>query len=70
MRFDLTDQSPVKKSMAFEVDPEEISRETRAVLHGYAGKTSIPGFRPGKAPLSMIHSRFKKEGRGTTCASA
>jgi len=61
MRFDLTDQSPVKKSMAFEVDPEEISQETRAVLHGYAEKARIPGFRPGKAPLSMIHARFKKE---------
>lgn len=61
MRFDLTDQSPVKKSMAFEVDPEEISRETQAVLHGYAEKTAIPGFRPGKAPLAMIHARFKKE---------
>ena len=61
MRFDLTEQSPVKKSMAFEVDAEEISRETRAVLHGYAEKANIPGFRPGKAPLSMIHARFKKE---------
>ena len=61
MRVDLTEQSPVKRSMAFEVDPEEVSRETRAVLHGYAAKARIPGFRPGKAPLAMIHARFKKE---------
>jgi trigger factor len=61
MRVDLTEQNAVKRSMAFEVDPEEVSRETRAVLQGYAAKARIPGFRPGKAPLSMIQARFKKE---------
>ena len=61
MRVDLTEQSPVKKSLAFEVDAEELSRETHSVLQGYAAKARIPGFRPGKAPLSMIHARFKKE---------
>jgi len=61
MRVDLTEQSPVKRSLAFEVDAEELSRETHSVLQGYAAKARIPGFRPGKAPLSMIAARFKKE---------
>jgi trigger factor len=61
MRVDLTEQSPVKKSLAFEIEAEELSRETHSVLQGYAAKARIPGFRPGKAPLSMIHARFKKE---------
>jgi len=61
MRVDLTEQNAVKRSMAVEVDPDELSKETRAVLQGYAAKARIPGFRPGKAPLSMIQARFKKE---------
>ena len=61
MRVDLTEQSPVKKVLAFEIDADEMAKETKTVLRGYASKANIPGFRQGKAPLSVIESRFKKE---------
>jgi len=63
MRVDLTDQSPVKKVMAIEVEPDVMAQETKSVLRGYASKARIPGFRPGKAPLSVVESRFKQEVR-------
>jgi trigger factor len=47
--------------MSVEVAAEEIERETRTVLEDYRKKARIPGFRPGKAPLSVIRSHFTKE---------
>ncbi|HXV76803.1 MAG TPA: trigger factor [Candidatus Polarisedimenticolaceae bacterium] len=64
MKVDLTEQSPVKKVLAFEIDADEMAKETKSVLRGYASKARIPGFRPGKAPLSVIHAKFKKEVEG------
>jgi trigger factor len=61
MKVDLTEQSPVKRVLAIEVDADEMAQEKKRVLRGYAQKARIPGFRPGKAPLSLVEARFKKE---------
>src|SRR5258705_7030167 len=61
MKIELTDLSPVKKSLAVEVDVEEVSKETAAVLRRYAGQVRLPGFRQGKAPVDMVRKRFAKE---------
>jgi trigger factor len=61
MKIELTDQSPVKKSLTVELDEEMVAKETESVLKSYAAKAQIPGFRPGKAPKSVIQSRFAKE---------
>jgi trigger factor len=58
MKIELTDLSPVKKSLTIEADPEDVRRETEAVLRRYASQVRIPGFRPGKAPLDLVRSRF------------
>ena len=63
MKVDVTDVSPVKKTVSIEVDPETLQRETREVLKNYARQAKIPGFRKGKAPISVIRSRFAKEVR-------
>jgi trigger factor len=63
MKVDVTDVSPVKKTVSIEVDPETVRDETNEVLKGYARQAKIPGFRPGKAPMSVIRSRFAKEVR-------
>jgi trigger factor len=61
MKIELTDLSPVKKSLAVEVPVEEVSKETEAVLRRYAGQVRLPGFRQGKAPADMVRKRFAKE---------
>lgn len=63
MKIDVTDQDPVKRRMEVEVEPETVAAETEKVLRSYAGKARIPGFRPGKAPLSVVRTRFAKEVR-------
>jgi trigger factor len=61
MKIELTDLSPVKKTMAVEVDAEDVSKETEAVLRRYATQVRLPGFRQGKAPIGMVRKRFAKE---------
>jgi len=61
MKIELTDQDPVKRQMAVEIEPEAVAAETQKVLRGYASKARVPGFRPGKAPLSVVRARFAKE---------
>jgi trigger factor len=61
MKIELTDLSPVKKSMAVEVDAEDVSKETENVLRRYATQVRLPGFRQGKAPVAMVRKRFAKE---------
>jgi len=61
MKIDLSDISPVKKSLAVEVDSEEVSKETTAVLRRYSSQVRLPGFRQGKAPAEMVRKRFAKE---------
>ena len=63
MKVELREQGPVRRTLEIEVEPEEIGRETQAVLRGYATKARIPGFRPGKAPLDLVRARFDKEVR-------
>lgn len=61
MKIELTDISPVKKSLSIEVGSDVMADETQAVLRNYARKAKIPGFRPGKAPLTVVQKRFAKE---------
>jgi trigger factor len=61
MKIELTDLSPVKKTMAVETDAEDVSKETEAVLRRYATQVRLPGFRQGKAPIGMVRKRFAKE---------
>ena len=61
MKIEITDLSPVKKSLAVEVGVEEVSKEAEAVLRRYAGQVRLPGFRQGKAPVDMVRKRFAKE---------
>ena len=58
MKIDLTDLSPVKKRMSVEVAPEAVEKEAKGLLAEYRKKARVPGFRPGKVPLSVIRSRF------------
>jgi trigger factor len=61
MKVEVTDLSPVKKSLSIEVGPDEVARETDEVVRRLAARVRVPGFRPGKVPLGVIRTRFAKE---------
>ncbi len=43
------------------LDREVVETERTKILKAYRGKARIPGFRPGKAPLSLVRTHFAAE---------
>ncbi len=50
-----------KRSVEIEIPLEEVERAKERVTHSLKERVRLPGFRPGKAPVSMIQSRFESE---------
>jgi trigger factor len=50
-----------KRSLEIEIPLEEVERARERVTNSLKQRVRLPGFRPGKAPLSMIQSRFDSE---------
>jgi trigger factor len=44
--------------LAVEVPPEELNQEIDNVAREYARNVKVPGFRPGKTPVSIIKQRY------------
>jgi trigger factor len=52
-----------KHELEITIPEDEIDRETERVVSELQKKVRLPGFRPGKAPASIIRSRFSGEVR-------
>ncbi len=50
-----------KRSLDIEIPLEEVERAKERVTNSIKERVRLPGFRPGKAPVSMIQSRFDSE---------
>jgi trigger factor len=50
-----------KRSLEIEIPLEEVERAKERVTSSLKERVRLPGFRPGKAPVSMIQSRFESE---------
>ncbi len=61
MKIEVTDLSPVKKSLFVEVGADEVARESETVVRRLASRVRVPGFRPGKVPLDVVRARFARE---------
>ena len=61
VRTELEEISPVKKRLRVEVPVEMALAEFNRVAANYRRHARIPGFRPGKAPVSLIKRRYRKD---------
>ena len=61
MKTDLKDISATRKAITVTVTPEEVSVHEAKLLKEFKQQAKIPGFRAGKAPDSMVRSRFAKD---------
>ena len=48
-------------TLKIELPPDEVSKEWDAIANSFAKFAKIPGYRPGKAPRSVVDKRFRKE---------
>ena len=60
MKAELTDISAVKKSFQIEI-PEDVVREEITTIARQFARRAIPGFRPGKAPLGVVKTRYRED---------
>ena len=61
MKVEVEKQPGSVSTLQIELPPEEVSKEWDAIASSFARFAKIPGYRPGKAPRSVIEKRFRKE---------
>ena len=55
------DVSSIQKLVEVEIPADLVSREANRVTTEFGRQVSVPGFRPGKVPVSVVRNRFAKE---------
>jgi trigger factor len=61
MKVEVEKQPGSVSKLQIELPPEEVAKEWDAIANGFARFAKIPGYRPGKAPRTVIDKRFRKE---------
>ncbi|HJQ69540.1 MAG TPA: trigger factor [Blastocatellia bacterium] len=61
MNITVTDQDHCKKQLRLEIPGEKVKAETNEIAAKLARTVSLPGFRPGHVPTSVVKTRFRKE---------
>ena len=61
MNITVTDQEHCKKQLRLEIPGDKVKAETNQVAAKLARTISVPGFRPGHVPSSVVKARFRKE---------
>ncbi len=53
-----------KRELDLEIPAEEVSQQTEKIAKEFARMANVPGFRPGKAPITLIKKRFAEDIKG------
>jgi trigger factor len=64
MKTEVVDASETRKEIKIEIGAEEVRAEFDRVTQEYARAATVPGFRKGNAPVSVVRTRFKKDIQG------
>ncbi len=64
MKTEIVDASPTRKEIKIEIGADELKAEFERLAQEYARVVTVPGFRKGHAPVTVVRTRFKKEIRG------
>jgi trigger factor len=57
-------EATCRRELDLEIPAEEVSKATEKVAKDFAKVARVPGFRPGKAPISLIKRRFANDIKG------
>jgi len=58
---DTVETATCKRELVIEVPAEEVQREVERVTQALQQRARVPGFRPGKAPASVIRQRYRDD---------
>lgn len=61
MKAELIDVSGCKKNLDIEIPQEIVDAEIAHIAQDLAKKARVPGFRPGKAPVGIVKTRYRDE---------
>ena len=61
MKTELIDLSSTRKEIKIEIEPEQIRAAFDRISQQYSKGATVPGFRPGHAPTSVVRTRYKSE---------
>ncbi len=59
MKTELIDLSPTRKEIKIEIEADTVRKAYDRISDQYAQYATVPGFRPGHAPRSVVRTRFK-----------
>src|ERR1043166_4308879 len=61
MKVEVEKKPESVSTLQIELPPEEVAKEWDEIANSFARFAKIPGYRPGKAPRSVIEKKFRKE---------
>jgi trigger factor len=61
LKTEIVDLSQTRKEIKIEIEAEAVRAVYESISARYAKMASVPGFRPGHAPVSVVRTRFKEE---------
>jgi len=61
MKAELIDLSECKKNLQIEIPQDVVDAEITHIAQELARRARVPGFRPGKAPIGVVKTRFRDE---------
>jgi trigger factor len=61
MKTEFVDVNETRKNVRVEIPSDVVNAEIDRIARDYSKKARIPGFRPGKAPASVIKQRYKEQ---------
>jgi trigger factor len=64
MKTEVVDVSPTRKEIKIEIEANTVRSAYDRISDRYAQAATVPGFRPGHAPRSVVRARFKDKIRG------
>ena len=61
MKHELSDTSPTKKQLTFDVPADIVEQEVVRVAANYSKSAKVPGFRQGKVPTKVVRQRYMEQ---------
>ena len=58
MTVEIVEVSSCKRNIAVEVPAQEVDEEVEKIAREYSRSIKVPGFRPGKVPMSILRQRY------------